>query len=62
MRKIIRQAAAVLLSAALLLTGTASAAAQIDPVEERLAAMPLQEKVGQLFVVRGRGTGPQWTV
>ena len=52
MQKIIRQAAAVLLSAALLLTGTASAAAQIDPVEERLAAMSLREKVGQLFFVR----------
>ena len=58
MRKIIRQAAAVLLSAALLLTGTASAAAQIDPVEERLAAMPLQEKVGQLFVVRVEALDP----
>lgn len=62
MRKIIRQAAAVLLSAALLLTGTASAAAQIDPVEERLAAMPLQEKGGAAVRGAGRGTGPQWTV
>ena len=51
-------AAAVLLSAALLLTGTASAAAQIDPVEERLAAMSLREKVGQLFVVRVEALDP----
>lgn len=58
MQKIIRQAAAVLLSAALLLTGTASAAAQIDPVEERLAAMSLREKVGQLFVVRVEALDP----
>ena len=48
----------VLLSAALLLTGTASAAAQIDPVEERLAAMSLREKVGQLFVVRVEALDP----
>ena len=61
MQKIIRQAAAVLLSAALLLTGTASAAAQIDPVEERLAAMSLREK-GAAVRGAGRGTGPQWTV
>mgnify|MGYP003106262475 CR=1 FL=1 len=58
MRKIIRRAAAVLLSAALLLAGTASAAAQIDPVEERLAAMSLREKVGQLFVVRVEALDP----
>ena len=58
MRKIIRRAAVVLLSAALLLTGTASAAAQIDPVEERLAAMSLREKVGQLFVVRVEALDP----
>lgn len=58
MRKIIRRAAAVLLSAALLLMGTASAAAQIDPVEERLAAMSLREKVGQLFVVRVEALDP----
>ena len=56
--KIIRRAAAVLLSAALLLTGTASAAARIDPVEERLAAMSLREKVGQLFVVRVEALDP----
>lgn len=52
------RAAAVLLSAALLLTGTASAAARIDPVEERLAAMSLREKVGQLFVVRVEALDP----
>ena len=52
MKKFIRQAAALLLCAALLLAGAASAAAQTDPVEERLSAMSLREKVGQLFVVR----------
>ncbi len=35
-----------------------SAAAQIDPVEERLAAMSLREKVGQLFVVRVEALDP----
>lgn len=52
MKKFIRQAAALLLCAALLLAGAASAAARTDPVEERLSAMSLREKVGQLFVVR----------
>ena len=60
MKKFIRQAAAVLLCAALLLAGAASAAAQTDPVEERLSAMSLREKVGQLFVVRIEALDTGW--
>lgn len=60
MKKFIRQAAAVLLCAALLLAGAASAAAQTDPVEERLSAMSLREKVGQLFVVRIEALNTGW--
>ena len=60
MKKFIRQAAALLLCAALLLAGAASAAAQTDPVEERLSAMSLREKVGQLFVVRIEALDTGW--
>ena len=52
MRKFIRRAVTALLCGVMLLTGTASAAAPADPVEERLATMSLREKVGQLFLVR----------
>ena len=38
--------------------GNGFGSSQIDPVEERLAAMPLQEKVGQLFVVRVEALDP----
>lgn len=60
MKKMFRRAVAALLCAALLLAGAASAAAQTNPVEQRLADMSLREKVGQLFVVRVEALDTGW--